>query len=442
MGCNSTLSRTIRVGFRTFGPTGVGTDAMFRLNGKRIRLYSSISWGFWGLNGLFPVPELAEKEVTQAKKLGLNCLNFHRNLAKEEVLRNHDRLGLLRYLEPGAGKLAVGKLPANVAANSAGIVMEKPTSRSRQVRPALHVRQVRRDGEGLPLAPLGHPVHAAKRDRRRPPQPRHARRPRRHARRRPFTLHRPERRLRRPSAQGRAGLVRAVERQASPQRRRRMGRLVEPAPGRRRPVVRRVLQVAHRLHLPLARAQGAFSEFGEMEGCATPDNHALMLHQITTAPLARYSGRGGSQSYDLVDHQQIDDATNAWLTKWGFRKAFPTTEALYNALGKKCYDTWQNYLENARISDDLDFAVISGWESTSDRKPLRHRRQPAQLQVRPRAHRAARCSPCTLSPSSTRRWSHSVEPATFDLFLLNDTGRPATGHASDLRRSHPRAAKS
>jgi beta-galactosidase len=123
-----TDTRTIAFGFRSFTPSGIGTDAIFRLNGHRIKLYSSISWGFWGLNGLFPTPELAEKEVTQAKKLNLNCLNFHRNLAKEEVLRAHDRLGLLRYLEPGAGKLAIGKLPSNVQANSAGIVMEKPTT--------------------------------------------------------------------------------------------------------------------------------------------------------------------------------------------------------------------------------------------------------------------------------------------------------------------------
>jgi len=122
-----TDTRTIAFGFRSFAPTGVGTNAVFRLNNRRIKLYSSISWGFWGLNGLFPTPELAEKEVTQAKKLNLNCLNFHRNLAKEEVLRAHDRLGLLRYMEPGAGKMAIGKLPANTAASANSIVMEKPT---------------------------------------------------------------------------------------------------------------------------------------------------------------------------------------------------------------------------------------------------------------------------------------------------------------------------
>ena len=63
------------------------------LNGRRVRIYTAISWGYWGLNGLFPIPELAEKEVRAAKQLGLNTLNFHRNLGKEDVLRVQDREG-------------------------------------------------------------------------------------------------------------------------------------------------------------------------------------------------------------------------------------------------------------------------------------------------------------------------------------------------------------
>ncbi len=123
----NTAARTIAFGFRTFAPEGLGTNALFRLNGRRMKIYTAISWGYWGLNGMWPTPELAEKEVTQAKRLNLTCLNFHRNLAKEDVLRAHDRLGLLRYMEPGAGKMAIGALPAGVQANAASIVMERPS---------------------------------------------------------------------------------------------------------------------------------------------------------------------------------------------------------------------------------------------------------------------------------------------------------------------------
>ena len=71
------------------------------------------------------------------------------------------------------------------------------------------------------------------------------------------------------------------------------------------------------------------------------------------------------QSYDHVDHAEIVAAYDKFLDRWGFRKAFPATEQLWLSLGKKCYDTWQNYMENARISSELDFCAISGWESTA-----------------------------------------------------------------------------
>jgi beta-galactosidase len=87
---------------------------------------------------------------------------------------------------------------------------------------------------------------------------------------------------------------------------------------------------------------------------------------------------------------------------------------------------WQNYLENARISDDLDFAVISGWETTaienhsgivdnlrnfkSDPAPI----SGALTPIRPVAKQRSACT--ALGDS-----------ATFDLYLLNDTPHPATG---------------
>ena len=38
-----------RFGFRWFEASGIGADAVFRLNGKRIMLRSAISWSFWPL---------------------------------------------------------------------------------------------------------------------------------------------------------------------------------------------------------------------------------------------------------------------------------------------------------------------------------------------------------------------------------------------------------
>ena len=88
-------------GFRWFELSGIGNDAMFRLNGKRIVLRTAISWGFWPVSGNVPTPELAEKQIRTAKALGLNMLNFHRCIGQTLVLEKADELGLLYYEEPG-----------------------------------------------------------------------------------------------------------------------------------------------------------------------------------------------------------------------------------------------------------------------------------------------------------------------------------------------------
>ena len=89
-------------GFRWFAPEGFGSNAVFRLNGKRIVLRTAISWGFWPITGIFPTPPLAAKQVESAKAFGLNMLNFHRAIGQPEVLDQADEQGLLYFEEPGA----------------------------------------------------------------------------------------------------------------------------------------------------------------------------------------------------------------------------------------------------------------------------------------------------------------------------------------------------
>jgi hypothetical protein len=417
--------KSVAFGFRSFAPEGLGANALFRLNGRRMKIYTAISWGYWGINGMWPTPELAEKEVTQAKKLNLTCLNFHRNLAKEDVLRAHDRLGLLRYMEPGAGKMAIGKLPSGVQANAAGIVMEKPTDAADKFAQrymftkCVEMVKAFRSHPSVIEYCLQNEIGADLSN--------------------PDTI----------------AVLEAMHKEDP-------SRCVVLNDGFVAPP-RKAAQAwyepwSDKLHRSDEEEWGGWwnqhqgagdqwydefykgpddftyksperkviSEFGEMEGCATPDNHSLMLHEYADPKGTGIGNQPANTSYDLKDHQEIVAAYDAFLDKWGFRGAFPATEHLWTSLGKKCYDTWQNYMENARISDELDFAAISGWETTaienhsgivdnlrnfkSDPTPI----SATLLPVRPVAKQRAACTALG-------------EAATFDLYLLNDTDKAATG---------------
>jgi beta-galactosidase len=413
---------------RWFAPEGVGTNAIFRLNGRRMKIYTAISWGYWGINGMWPTPELAEKEVTQAKKLNLNCLNFHRNLAKEDVLRAHDRLGLLRYMEPGAGKMAIGKLPSGAQANAPGTVMEKPTDAADKfaqrymfVKCVEMVKAYRSHPSVIEYcvqneigADLKNPDTIAILEAMRAEDPSRC-----------IVLNDGFVAPPRAAAQAwfapwDAKLHRSDEEQWGGWWNQHQGAGDQWYDEFYKSPTEFTYKSPERK---------AISEFGEMEGCATPDNHSLMLHQLADPRGTGIGNQPANTSYDLADHREILAAYDKFIDRWGFRAAFPATEKLWLSLGKKCYDTWQNYMENARISDELDFCAISGWESTaienhsgivdnlrnfkSDPGPIAG----TLLPVRPVAKQRSVC--VALDGA-----------ATFDLFLLNDTSKPVSGTLS------------
>ena len=99
-----------------------------------------------------------------------------------------------------------------------------------------------------------------------------------------------------------------------------------------------------------------------MEGCATPDNHSLMLHQHADPSGTGIGYQPANKSYDHVDHKPkfSPPTTRGSTAGASARPSPPPSSPSGSRLGKKCYDTWQNYLENARISDDLDFCSHLG----------------------------------------------------------------------------------
>lgn len=107
-GSGTADSNARRFGFRWFQVKDIAGDQQFYLNNKRIVLRTAISWGFWPENGITPSDELAKKQILDAKRLGLNMLNFHRTIGQRNVLDYADELGLLYFEEPGGNSYPDG----------------------------------------------------------------------------------------------------------------------------------------------------------------------------------------------------------------------------------------------------------------------------------------------------------------------------------------------
>ncbi|KQZ29103.1 hypothetical protein ASD47_20490 [Caulobacter sp. Root1472] len=397
-------AREVRFGFRWFAPEGLGTDALLRLNGRRVRLYSAISWGYWGFNGLWPTPELARREVSSARTLGLNALHFHRNVGKPEVFAAMDEMGLLRVMEPGGGRHAIGKdlkpgetlPPADVFSRDFMVEKCKAMARAFRSHPSL-VQYTLQNEIGANLAnpdvqAVLKAIHDLDPSRTVILNDGFVARGAAQAMYLPYDDH-----YYRSDAEEWGGWW--VNHQGAGDQ--WYDRFYKGKD-----------DYIHR-----QTGKPFIVEFGEMQGCAVADNHAAMLVEI----LAK-----GGKSYDLEDHRAVVAATNGYLERWGFQKAFPTSEALFLSVGRKAYEAWREYLENIRIGDTVDVAAISGWESTAIENHsgivdvLRgFKADPALLSqsLRP-----------VLAIAKPRGLAYGAgDSAELDLYLLNDTGKAVTG---------------
>ncbi len=395
-------TRDVTFGFRWFGPEGVGTNAVLRLNGRRIRVYSAISWGYWGLNGLWPTPALAVKEVQDAKTLGLNCLNFHRNMGKPEVLDDQDRLGLLRYMEPGGGQFAIGT-HAPTDSGAATTSLEKYQED--------RILRMMDDDRSHPSLVVYVVQNEATFDLKNP---------------RVFYL------LRRMHQEDPSRTI-VLKSGISPTGEAWMkpyddtvyydhgdgtsGWWDQHTVGTPDGIWQDGDYQGPTNYVYRNTDTQEITDYGEMGGAAVPDDHALMVRQIKEM---------GGASYDLLDHQQILGAYDTFLDRWGFRPAFPTASSLFQSIGNKEYGYWANVIECARLSDASDYLTISGWETTAiedhsglvdnlrnfhgDPKLIRDSLRPLLPVVRVRQSAVA--------PGGT---------VTYDLYLLNETNRAAPG---------------
>lgn len=392
-------SRLVQFGFRWFAPEGIGTNALLRLNGRRVKLYSAISWGYWGYNGLWPTPKLARREVTAAKALGLNCLHFHRNVGKEEVFAAQDALGLLRVMEPGGGRHAIAKdlKPGETLSEadrfSRAFMVEKCVAMAKSFRshPSL-VQYTLQNEIGANLAnpdvqAVLKAIHEADPSRTVILNDGFVQRGAAQAMYLPYSDH-----YYRSDAEQWGGWW--VNHQGAGDQ-----------------WYDKFYQ-SKDAYIHQQQGKPFIVEFGEMQGCAVADNHAKMVADI--------DARGG-KSYDIEDHRIILKETEAFLDRWGFRKAFPTAESLFLSIGRKAYDAWEQYFENIRLGDSVDMACVSGWETTAIENHsgivdnLRHFKADPAI-IRRALHPVRPCA-------KQRRLVYALgETAEVDIWLFDDTG--------------------
>jgi hypothetical protein len=401
-------TRTVDFGFRWFAVDGLGQNAIFRLNGRRIRIYTSISWGYWALNGLFPIPELAEKEVRAAKTLNLNTLNFHRNLAKEDVLYIQDRLGLMRCLEPGGGSQAVVPSHSGARVGTASPTAQrymqakiKGMIRAFRSHPSVIHYILQNEGSVDPNNPNLDAIFAVmqQEDPSRSILAADG-----------FVMRSPE-----AWTQAYGSTVHKSFKPAT----------VNGGSGG--------WWVDHTGHFSDVWVDAYYNsptdfyyyspirdeivEWGEMKGAANIDNHAQMLRQIAAH---------GGKSYDLLDHQEVLRAYDDFLDRWGFRKAFPTAEQLFLSIGRRAYESWGQFMENVRLCDNNDMAAISGWESTAIENHSGLTDDFRDFKADPRAISS---SLLPVRPIAKQRQLCLAigGKATFDIYLCNDSNKPVSG---------------
>jgi hypothetical protein len=375
--------KSVNFGFRYLTAEGIGSeDAKLTLNGKRIVVVSAISWGYWGRNGLWPDKEMAEREVSDAKAFGMNCLTFHRTIGKPEVLDEQDRKGLMRYEEPGGGKFVLGTRYTQGPWGSDGEFTgpgdggEAFKYRKGYVEPD----KVDTSGNG----PDGDPLmfwekyeqekilEMVRRDRSHP-----------------------------------SLIIYGIQNESnemdiSNPRIYRLFRSMHALDPSRiivfysggQPKQDQVLMLPysndigygdktvtcagwrdyhtcggpcnyldnlytdpqHFVQLQKPEDRKAICVWGEMLGAAVPDDYDKLVHSFDDAH---------PTGYELDDATKVLAGYHDFLDKWDFRKAFPTDSSLFQAIGARCYYFWQRILEQSRADNANDLLVISGWESTT-----------------------------------------------------------------------------
>jgi len=437
---SATNAREVNFGFRFMTATGIGSNAKLVFNDKRIVPISAISWGYWGRNGLWPDAEMANREVVNAKKMGLNCLQFHRNIGRPAVLDVQDRLGLLRCEEPGGGKFALGARYAQGPFGADGEFLGKDEKLLDALKPkkdyvqpdSVNTSGAGPEGDGVTFWEKYEEekiLEMVKRDRSHPSLIMYT-----------MQNESSDLDLRNPRIYR---LFREVH-ELDP------SRLLAFYSGGD-PKAAQVLMLPYRNDISYAGTRNPYAGWqdihtcggpcnyldflyisptdfkqrqkslehksinmwGEMLGAATPDNYDQLLHSFN---------KENPDGYEKADMTQVLTGYHQFLDKWKFRKAFPTDSSLFTSIGYRMYYFWKRMVEQSRIDNNNDYLVISGWESTTidNHSGLvdNHRffkGNPAEI--------AAACKPEILSIQPRHMIVSKGNKDIVDVFLVNETNR-------------------
>jgi hypothetical protein len=385
--------RETTFGFRWFDVKGLGTDAQIVLNGRRIVPRSSISWGFWAPNGMFPDKAAAEREIAAMRAFGLDALQNHRHMPKAVVLDAFDRAGLMRYCEAGSGVFVyepAKQEPPNTSTQVTydGKPVELDFLNRYQLAKELAMIRAFRSHPSVSLWTLQNEVSPDVND----PRMRYALQKMHEAD--------PSRIVALKSGENVRSQVWCLPYSDQWMTDDGAGKsgwwdthTAMDSPG----VWTDVMYRSPSDFKYRSDNKDEIVAWGEMATGASPDDHAAMVRWYQTH---------GLTGYDLEAHQTILAAYEKFLDDHGFRQAFPTAEALFREAGAKHYFSAAHVLENARMSNDVDYIVLSGWESTAvenhsglvdslrllkaDPALLHQASQPEVLVIRPRHYVVAK----------------------------------------------------
>ena len=411
-------------GFRWFTAEGIGEDAMFRLNGKRIVLRSAIEWGYWAPNGYWPAPEQVQRSMASAKALGLNCIQAHRHQIYPAVLEAQDRAGLLREWEPGAGYFLwweknpkdldkIGGTSPKGPIDTSGQGGE-PRSFMERYMAAKVLMGVKRDRSHPSLILYNLQNETAvwcdnpniywifRRIHELDPS-------------RIITLHSGAH-APKGKSNNEAFLLPYQESIHHDDGSGYAGWYDYHNPGSTGVYVDEIYRGPDAYWWWTDNRKEIMC-WGEMGTSGSPDDHQRIVQWYQD------HHRNG---YDRQVHEQILAAYDNYLDRYGFRKAYPTASRLFQQVGDKHYFIAAKLVEQCRFNDLIDSIVLSGYESTS----IDNHSGLLDMHRFPKGNPAilgAACAPNLLAIRPRNLVVAKGASVLVDIHLVNETGKSGRG---------------